>query len=455
MKAKTNAKAKAIAMNEIGNKKENKKEKENENENENEIKTNKVSKSNSNYTFPKKIKKSLLNNTEDIEDLPEKFEVYKIEKSNQPEKINLCELGDDQKNLRQKAFNLMKKKVLNKEELNILSKANLNNEPLNKKNGETIYYQNNEANNNINKYNTYTEDNKYSKKVKINIDKKDIAEKYNKYFNENFVSNNNNNNRQKTILINNNNTQEEKEDEGEGEGEDNNINSSYNSFNDIYKLQKEKNKQNAFKYNDNNVNNNNDNDIINIIERNINNYTISQKYNLGIDIDISLNHNFCFHKIHKWFAYIFNNKIIIEDFSNEDFRKQIFFDESKYKLSAVKTSPNNNYLISFSINSFIIEKETNKEFDFSDLNSYNVFEEESFQNLNLSNNHSNNKSKISKIKIKINPHIFIWDIKNFLIEDENPIYKNITKISIKHNKIFDVEFSPQNNLCIFSSKILF
>lgn len=195
-------------------------------------------------------------------------------------------------------------------------------------------------------------------------------------------------------------------------------------------------------------------EIFNIQRKNINNYLIEHRYSLGINIDLTSNKNICYHKTQKWFAYIFDSKIILEDFSIEENRRQIFLDDSKYRLSAVKISANNNYLMAYSTHSFHIEKKKDKEFDFSDLNSYNVFEEESLNtNTNNNNNNLNNLNDINTTNIttKVNPYIFIWDIKDFNFDDEIPAYKNITKVSIKHSKILDCEFSPQNNLCVFSS----
>lgn len=199
----------------------------------------------------------------------------------------------------------------------------------------------------------------------------------------------------------------------------------------------------------NNILNNLNENFLKAQKRNLNNYEIVHRYCLGINIDYMLNKSFCFHKMQKWFAFIFDNKVIIEDFGAECDRKQIFLEDSKYKLSAVKLSPNNNFLMAFSTNAFIVQKRKDKEFDFSDLTSYNVFEEESFNNNNLN---SNNKVTVN---VKVNPYIFIWDCKEFSEEKENnaPVFKNITKLSIKHNKILDCEFSPQNNLCIFSSNL--
>ena len=177
-------------------------------------------------------------------------------------------------------------------------------------------------------------------------------------------------------------------------------------------------------------------EIFNIQQKNINNYIIEHKYSMGIDINFNFNKIICYHKIQKWFAFIYDNKVIIEDFSEDENRKQTFLEDSKYKLTCIKISTNNNYLLSYSTNSFQIENNKNKDADYFNF-SYNVFEEESFNNINSTIN-------------KINPYIFIWDCKDS--SHLKPNFKNITKLSIKHNKIFDCEFSPQNNLCVFSSK---
>jgi len=241
-----------------------------------------------------------------------------------------------------------------------------------------------------------------------------------------------------------------------------NINDQYNENKLTYSFQdndKENINKNYYKDNFNNkelmicsnkikdMYNNINQDFLSIQKRNLNNYEIQHRYCLGINIDFSLNKSICYHKLQKWFAYIFDNKIIIEDFGDEEFRKQIFLEDSKYKLSGLKLSPNNNYLIAFSTNAFLVEKRKDKEFDFSDLTSYNVFEEESLNNNAVSKD--NNKVTVN---IKVNPYIFIWDCKEFSEENQVPVFKNITKLSIKHNRIQDCEFSPQNNLCVFSSQ---
>jgi len=95
-----------------------------------------------NNTLEKINKNKKLSNLDEFDDpTPQKMDLRKVEKTNKPEKINLYELGDDQKNLRQKAFQLMKKRVLNKEDLNKLSKMNFDNEPLNRKIQETVFIQ--------------------------------------------------------------------------------------------------------------------------------------------------------------------------------------------------------------------------------------------------------------------------------------------------------------------------
>jgi len=190
-------------------------------------------------------------------------------------------------------------------------------------------------------------------------------------------------------------------------------------------------------------------EIKNAQRRNLNNYEVMHRYSIGINIDNSSNNSICYHKVQKWFAYIFDNKIVIEDFHDDKYRNQLFLEDSKYKLSAIKLSSNNHLLMAFSSKSFNVEKRKDKEFDFSDLTSYNVFEEES-----LNNNQNTNTNNKIKVKIRINPYIFIWDCKELSSgESQIPVFKNITKLSIKHNKIHDCEFSPLNNLCIFSSKV--
>ncbi len=85
-------------------------------------------------------KKSLIQNRDEFDDpKPQKMDLSKIEKTNKPQKLELFELGDDQKNLRQKAFKMMKKKPMNKEDINKLSKLNFDNETLDKKIQETIF----------------------------------------------------------------------------------------------------------------------------------------------------------------------------------------------------------------------------------------------------------------------------------------------------------------------------
>lgn len=99
-------------------------------------------------------------NTDEFDDeQPQQMDLNKIEKTLRPEKINLYELSDDQKNLRQKAFKMMKKKAINKEELTKLSKMNFDNEPLNKKIQQTIFIPEKSNSGEINN-NKFNEDHK-------------------------------------------------------------------------------------------------------------------------------------------------------------------------------------------------------------------------------------------------------------------------------------------------------
>ena len=98
-------------------------------------------KNSSKNKFSSNIDKNINNKViDEFEDpTPQNIKLCNLEKTHKPEKIKLNELYDDQKNLRLKAFNLMKKNLPHKEELTKFSKLNLDHEPLNKNIQQTIY----------------------------------------------------------------------------------------------------------------------------------------------------------------------------------------------------------------------------------------------------------------------------------------------------------------------------
>jgi hypothetical protein len=109
-------------------------------------------------------------------------------------------------------------------------------------------------------------------------------------------------------------------------------------------------------------------------------------------------------------AYLNHNLIIIENFQEEMNRNQKILSDSKVNLDVIKISENGKILIAYS-------------------------------------NNLNYDEQIPQVKRPL-PHILFY---NYNQEYENS-FRLINNTVIKHNRLFDCEISPQNNLCIVISK---
>ena len=199
------------------------------------------------------------------------------------------------KDLRLKAYNIMKKKVISKDEINELANLNVENEPLNK----TLYDGN-----------VFIQGKPVCHNKKENTSNKDsdidIINKFEHYYNDKF----------KPI------------DEG-------------SNFVNKSKITTDNNKVENIKINENFKND--------LFEVNLN-------YTLGINTYYNKEDNFlgiqsiAFHKTEKWIAYLNKNLIIIENFQNENNRDQHILNDSKYILDVIKISENGKILMAYSTN---------------------------------------------------------------------------------------------------------
>jgi len=126
-----------------------------------------------------------------------------------------------------------------------------------------------------------------------------------------------------------------------------------------------------------------------------NSFEVKLKYSLGVNTNS--NAGICYHKQHRWVAYVNKNLVILEEFENEQ-KSQICLSNSEDYLESLKISENGKILMAF------------------------------------------NKSS------KTGPKVFFWEITSTF----SP-YKLINKTCIKHQRIIEVEFSPQNNMCVVLS----
>ena len=131
-----------------------------------------------------------------------------------------------------------------------------------------------------------------------------------------------------------------------------------------------------------------------------NSFVVNLKYSLGVNTDSVM--GLCYHKQHRWVAYVNKNLVVLEEFENEQ-KSQICLTNSEDYLESVKISPNGKILMAF------------------------------------------NKTS------KTGPKVFFWEITSTTLCK----FKLINKSIIKHNTIIEVEFSPQNNMCVVLSKIVY